>query len=214
MAARGVQTAVVMYRFLQLVALGTLLTSAACAAAARPVATKSSVSAQVALVSMAASAAAAAPAEASEATPEAAAPEAPAVPAEAPAAPAEVPAAPVLGPEIFAALKGNGTVCLGEDGPDCDSDGTRIRKLVRRLLPRIDDCYNAALARTPGLAGQVIVQFTIEPGGNVGKVKANGFDGRVDACIEGVFRAATFFKPEEGRFVNVTYPISLSPATP
>jgi len=89
-----------------------------------------------------------------------------------------------------------------------------IQRVVRQSFGRFRACYEAGLARNPGLAGRVSTRFVIVRDGTVGAVADAGADladADVGACVRRAFGALEFPAPTGG-VVNVTYPIVFSSA--
>jgi RNA polymerase sigma factor (sigma-70 family) len=103
---------------------------------------------------------------------------------------------------------------------DPDPDKTYVRSAVGALAPQLLDCYDAALATQPGLAGKLVVDFTIagEPGvgGVVGDSTIDGSastitDPAMQACVTQTMYALEIDPPANGGTVNVTYPFTFAP---
>jgi hypothetical protein len=90
-----------------------------------------------------------------------------------------------------------------------------VRRIVRQHLNEVRFCYDEALARTPTLAGRVVVQFTIA---GTGKVLASVLQSStlgsaaVESCIVGATRRWLYPAPLGGGLVSVSYPFQLAPA--
>jgi TonB family protein len=90
-----------------------------------------------------------------------------------------------------------------------------IRRIVRRHLNEVRFCYEQALAGHPGLAGRVVVQFSIAP---TGRVLASFLQSSslgvvaVDACVVNAVKRWEFPEPRGGGLVMVSYPFQLAPA--
>ncbi len=85
------------------------------------------------------------------------------------------------------------------------NDAPRFRKYVRQRLDGLRHCYAKALAADPELAGEVMVDFRVDPGGVVVTASARGLDDGVDRCVEQAVRAITF--PPADTFVQVQVPL-------
>jgi len=87
-----------------------------------------------------------------------------------------------------------------------------IRRVVLRHLRDLRLCYEAALARNPGLAGRASLAFTIAPTGATAQVGATGLgDAAAEACMAASVSRWTFPAPEGGTPVRVSYPINFAP---
>lgn len=102
------------------------------------------------------------------------------------------------------------TVTVGKDNAADGLDHDTIRRYVRRNLPKITACYEAALAKQPKLAGNVTTTFEIAPDGHVVNATTSGMPD-VAPCVATVIRAIEFPKPANNGSVNVTYPFAFSP---
>jgi metallo-beta-lactamase class B len=89
-----------------------------------------------------------------------------------------------------------------------------IRSVIRRHLDEVKFCYEEELVRQPGLAGRIMVQFTIAASGQVvASVLQNSTMGnaRVETCTVEAVRRWQFPKPLGGGIVIVSYPFVLTP---
>jgi hypothetical protein len=105
------------------------------------------------------------------------------------------------------------------DAPDLDKQ--YVQSAVRELAPLLLQCYETALDAHPGLAGKLVVEFTIEGEPGVGGVVG---DSTVDAaastiadpamqeCVTQTMYALEIDPPANGGTVNVTYPFTFAPA--
>jgi hypothetical protein len=85
---------------------------------------------------------------------------------------------------------------------------------VRENHARIAECYEQGLARDSGLAGRLVIRFTIQAGGKVSNASSGTpeFPDPIAAnCIADVFRQITFASPQGGG-ATVFYPLRLEPA--
>lgn len=107
--------------------------------------------------------------------------------------------------------------------PVATLDKAYIRAAVRELLPLLSDCYAEGLTRDPALAGDVVVDFTIEGepgvGGVIGDSKIDPerteiADPTVRECIQETMYALEIDPPAGGGTVHVTYPFRFSPGEP
>ena len=89
-----------------------------------------------------------------------------------------------------------------------------VRRIVRAHINEIRYCYNQGLARNPGLAGRVKIQFAIGATGKVPvAVVADSTlkDQNVANCIAKAVKRWRFPRPIDGDQVLVTYPFVLTP---
>ncbi len=94
-----------------------------------------------------------------------------------------------------------------------DAPGPLTRDLVastaRARVGDVSACYQKALLRRPWLAGRLVMSFTIEPSGHVGRVEVERTeldDVRLLACAQDAIRAWTFARP--GAPADFSYPFS------
>jgi len=91
-------------------------------------------------------------------------------------------------------------------------DKEPIRRVIRRHLNEVRYCYQRELQTKPGLAGRVVLQFTI---GAEGQVVASAVqqsslgNAAAEQCIASAVRRWTFPRPPGGGIVIVTYPFDL-----
>ncbi len=87
-----------------------------------------------------------------------------------------------------------------------------VRRIVRRHISEIRCCYERALEQTPDLEGRITVAFIISPTGVVQSASVASSDldhEQLEACIVDAVRCWTFYEPEDGGTVTVTYPFVL-----
>jgi outer membrane biosynthesis protein TonB len=85
----------------------------------------------------------------------------------------------------------------------------QIREAIHQQRDGFQGCFEAALARAPGIHGEIAVKFVIEATGAVSKAGIAHSDvGDIDfeGCVAGVVRTLGFPKPKGGGVVIVTYP--------
>ena len=93
---------------------------------------------------------------------------------------------------------------IGSGGPD----KAIIRRYLRRRLDAIAYCYEKELLAHPGLEGDVVTRFVIDPSGAVSVAQAEGVSPEVASCVAGVVRAIEFPRSVHGEPVQVTYPFT------
>jgi hypothetical protein len=104
----------------------------------------------------------------------------------------------------------------GGAGPDDVRAGLPrevIRRIVQATLPRIQLCYETALARKPTLAGKLSIRFEIARTGAVVSTRAHVDevqDEELVGCVMRVFGDMRFPKPD-GKAVRVVYPLVFHP---
>ncbi len=93
-------------------------------------------------------------------------------------------------------------------------DKELVRRVVRAHLNEVRTCYSDALARTPTLAGRVVVKFMIAA---TGRVVAAALDSSslgapaVESCIVAATKRWDYPAPTGGGFTSVSYPFQLVP---
>jgi hypothetical protein len=88
-----------------------------------------------------------------------------------------------------------------------------IQAVVLAAYPGLRDCYRAALAVDPAIAGTAMTSFVIQRDGRVTGVSTSvtgSLPLSVAACVEARFREMGFPAPDGG-IVTVTFPIRYSP---
>jgi tetratricopeptide (TPR) repeat protein len=90
-----------------------------------------------------------------------------------------------------------------------------IAKVVRANISVIQACYEKQLVVNPGLAGKLVISWTIAPSGKVqeASVKTDtlGFPG-VGSCVRDAILEWKFPRPRGGGVVRVTYPFIFNSA--
>jgi hypothetical protein len=84
-----------------------------------------------------------------------------------------------------------------------------VRRIVRQNYGRFWSCYQADLARHPGVSGRVVVEFVIGREGNVTSTASHGSslrDGAMVQCVQDAFGQMSFPWPE-GSVVSVVFPL-------
>ena len=107
-------------------------------------------------------------------------------------------------------LAGSSTPPPGEIvGPIGPGDAAR---LIRAAMPRLQPCYDRALATHPGLHGRLELRFTIQRRGRVIHAVAVGMPEapEVGTCLVDVLRQTTFPVPENGT-LQLFYPLQFNP---
>ena len=88
-----------------------------------------------------------------------------------------------------------------------------IRKVVRQHRREIKYCYERQLQKNPELSGQVVVNFTISPSGDVVNAivkKSTLNNAAVERCMQGKIRHWVFPQPKGGGLVKVDYPFNFA----
>lgn len=104
-----------------------------------------------------------------------------------------------------------------EGADESDPDGEYITEAVRGLLPMIVDCYNAARATQPSLAGTLVVKFAIEGEPGIGGLVTESAidseqseirDPGIGQCVQEAMFALEIDPPTGGGTMKVTYPFT------
>ena len=92
-------------------------------------------------------------------------------------------------------------------------DPALIRGVVRERIGEIRACYDRGLAADPGLAGRVVIAFTIDAGGGVREASAEEvtIGGDVGACCREAALGWRFPAPTGAKAVSVRYPFVFEP---
>lgn len=93
-----------------------------------------------------------------------------------------------------------------------------VRRILRRHLPAVRYCYEKEQVKSPQLAGEVRLAFTIGAGGEVAAVSLASStlqNGAVESCVLGRVRTMAFPEPESGVvLVDVAMEFSTPPPPP
>ena len=104
-----------------------------------------------------------------------------------------------------------------DPGSKVDGDMTKeiVRRIIRRHIDEVKDCYEQELLRQPDLGGKIDVQFTIAASGQViasTLIRSTMGNARVESCTVEAVRRWQFPKPINGGILVITYPFILTPA--
>jgi hypothetical protein len=100
---------------------------------------------------------------------------------------------------------------------DRGSDGLWLEQnaqVVRRGLPRVQQCYSDLLMTWPGLSGRLTLFFVIDRAGKVGqtRIESNTSGSRdLGDCLLRAARLWTFPEPPVGHEVAMSYPFQFAP---
>jgi TonB family protein len=92
-----------------------------------------------------------------------------------------------------------------------------IRRIIRRHISEVRDCYEPRLVEKPALSGRILVRFTINAEGTVISSILHSStmnEPAVENCTVAAVGRWQFPKPLGGGQVIVTYPFVLTPAQP
>lgn len=107
-----------------------------------------------------------------------------------------------------------GRVKLGKGSSDDDTTlrpDSVLRKIKTAYMSGLKRCHKELLKRDPSAGGRVSLKFMVGQSGRITRVKASGFDGGVDKCIEARAKSWRFGVPkdEDGDPTDATFRISL-----
>lgn len=88
-------------------------------------------------------------------------------------------------------------------------DPVIVRRYLKRNFQKLQYCYERALLAKPGLAGTVVVTFTVSAEGPVTKADATGVDPDVSSCMAMVIKDLELPKAQQA--FDVRYPIEAKP---
>jgi TonB family protein len=91
-----------------------------------------------------------------------------------------------------------------------------IQQVMANNRDKVRACYDAALAKNPGIAGDLVVDFTIDPRGDVKQAEVNWSQSEIhipelDACAADAVRSLKFPASSRGLESKVSYPFNFNP---
>jgi TonB family protein len=101
--------------------------------------------------------------------------------------------------------------------PPRDSRGKQeIQQVMADNRDKVRACYDAALAQNPGIAGDLVIDFTIDPRGEVKQAEVNWSQSEIhipelDTCAADVVRSLKFPASSRGLESKVSYPFNFNP---
>jgi TonB family protein len=101
--------------------------------------------------------------------------------------------------------------------PVRDARGKReIQQVMIDNRDKVRACYDAALAQNPGIAGDLVVDFTIDPRGDVKQAEVNWSQSEIhipelDTCAADAVRSLKFPPSSRGLESKVSYPFNFNP---
>jgi TonB family protein len=150
----------------------------------------------------------------------------PSQPPRAPAAPAPTSAAeaPANGSEPAAPSSTTPsaeppTESQGSTGPREARGKDEIARVIADNRTKVRACYEAALKTNPGIAGDLVVSFIINPDGSVKNAEVNWSESELhvpelDSCTLEVVQAMKFPPSSRGLESKVNYPFNFNPQRP
>jgi TonB family protein len=97
---------------------------------------------------------------------------------------------------------------------------TRGKEQIQQVMianrDKVRACYDAALAKNPGIMGELVVDFVINPRGEVKQAEVNWSASEIhvpelDACAAAAVRSLTFPVSSRGLESKVSYPFNFNP---
>lgn len=89
-----------------------------------------------------------------------------------------------------------------------------VRRILRRHINELKFCYETRLTEQPGLAGDVLIAFTVDGNGTVTRANAVGGDlpdGEVVQCLTAAFLRWPFPSTNDGAELSVRAPLTFAP---
>jgi TonB family protein len=152
---------------------------------------------------------------------------APAEPARAPAPASEAapaPAAPAestssTAPQSAASPAAPATASEAREVPKDARGKDEIQAVIAANRAKVRTCYDAALKNNPGIAGDLVVSFVINPDGSVKSAEVNWSESELhvpelDSCAVDVLRTLKFPPSSRGLESKVNYPFNFNPGKP
>lgn len=141
-------------------------------------------------------------------------PELPASPAEAPLETESAPSTPAPGPAPNVAA-----AAPIPNGPRDSRTKEAIQSVIASNRDKVRACYDAALAHNPGIQGDLVVTFVINPNGSVKQAEVNWAESEVhvpelDTCAADALKTLKFPVSSRGLESKVNYPFNFNPPDP
>ena len=116
---------------------------------------------------------------------------------------------------------GGATARHGDGGASGPAPGRSAKDIQAIILARRDEarrCYDTALKDHPGIEGALVIQWTIDPKGNVTKASVDASrstisETSVAACIIDIIKKIKFSEHPQGKETNTFYPFDFHPHT-
>ncbi len=94
-----------------------------------------------------------------------------------------------------------------------------IQRVVADNRHKVRACYDAALATNPGIQGDLVVSFVIDPDGTVKQAEVNWSESdlhipELDACAVDAIKTLEFPASSRGLESKVNFPFNFNPQPP
>lgn len=101
-------------------------------------------------------------------------------------------------------------------GPRDARGKEEIQQVMASNRDKVRACYDAALAKNPGIAGDLVVSFTIDPRGDVKQAEVSWSESdlhipELDTCAVDAVRSFKFPPSSRGLESKVNYPFNFNP---
>ncbi len=106
------------------------------------------------------------------------------------------------------------SLIVGQPTVGSGFDPAIVKRYVRRWTQALTFCYDQGAEVTPGLAGTITAEFTIDADGRAKAVTASGVDDNVATCIAGVIENIEFPAPKPGPSAVVRVPLTFHATQP
>jgi len=112
---------------------------------------------------------------------------------------------------------GAGASAQGEaHTPEAGRTSADIRALVMTHREQARECYDKEVSDHPGIEGDLVIQWTIDPRGNVTETsvdtaKSQITDPTVAACVANVIQKIQFAASSRGYVTKAAYPFNFHP---
>lgn len=95
----------------------------------------------------------------------------------------------------------------------------QIQAVIAANRERVRACYDAAQKKEPGLQGDLVVAFVINPDGSVKSAEVNASESEIhspelDSCAIDVLKTLKFPASSRGLESKVNYPFNFKPSAP
>lgn len=104
--------------------------------------------------------------------------------------------------------------------PPADTRGKeQIQQVIADNRHKVRACYDAALANNPGIQGDLVISFVINPEGDVKEAEVNWAESEIhipelDTCAADSIKALKFPASSRGLESKVNYPFNFNPSPP